>query len=65
MNRNQFLQLAIIAPIAGFFGIKALKKGSINVFLKCQAKAGNDDPEWESISHIEVIPGPSFHRSKI
>ncbi len=39
MTRNQFLQLAIIAPIAGFFGIKALKKGSINVFLKCQAKS--------------------------
>ncbi len=26
MNRNQFLQLAIIAPIAGFFGIKAMTK---------------------------------------
>ena len=38
MKRKQFIQLAIIAPIAAFFGIKALKKGSINVFLKCQAK---------------------------
>ena len=26
MNRNQFLQLAIIAPIAGFFGVKAMAK---------------------------------------
>ena len=26
MTRNQFLQLAIIAPIAGFFGVKALKE---------------------------------------
>ncbi len=39
MNRNQFLQLAIIGPIAGFFGIKAIRKGSINVYLKCQAKS--------------------------
>lgn len=36
MTRQQFLQIAIIAPIAAFFGIKALMKKKHTITMTCQ-----------------------------
>ena len=75
MKRKTFLTTLIgglaLLPVAIKEAVAQLRKPKLSIkdgdaWVDIKPVESLDyDTEWKSISHIEVIPGPSFHRSKI
>ncbi len=58
MNRQQFIQLVIIAPIARFFGVKGITKAKEGDWRYRVYRDDLKSKGYKVISEIDFIPGP-------